>query len=175
MRKNSTFLKVFMTIVTCLFCMQTAFAGDDAVSGFGGGYGTSAKPYLIKTAQHLKDLAHYVNDGETFKGKYFKMTNDIAVNNLQWDNGDRTKAPANLKDLELWTPIGEYGSFLNDYFEGIFDGDGHSISGLVIHVQDYDYTGLFGAVNNAIIRNLTITDSYLYEPRGINNLLKFRI
>ena len=168
MRKNSTFLKVFMTIVTCLFCMQTAFAGDDAVSGFGGGYGTSAKPYLIKTAQHLKDLAHYVNDGETFKGKYFKMTNDIAVNNLQWDNGDRTKAPANLKDLELWTPIGEYGSFLNDYFEGIFDGDGHSISGLVIHVRDHDYTGLFGAVNNAIIRNLTITDSYLYEPKGID-------
>lgn len=64
---------------------------------FNGGDGSEAKPYQINTADQLKLLA---KDGFNTK-KYFKLTNDIAVND--------------------WTALAK--------FEGNFDGNGYSITG----------------------------------------------
>lgn len=64
---------------------------------FNGGDGSEAKPYQINTADQLKLLA---KDGFNTK-KYFKLTNDITVND--------------------WTAL--------EKFEGNFDGNGYSITG----------------------------------------------
>ena len=178
MRKTTTVLKVFMAIVMCLFCMQTVQTAQAADSWsyptkkskpdgkFGGGKGSYYKPYLINNAQQLADLAWLVNDGKTFEGVYFKLTADITLNDIEW-NSDGT--PKNLESLKQWHPIGGYGVFRNDYFKGRFDGGGHTISGLVLKVGEYDYTGLFGATQDARIDNLTIADSYMYENRWVAN------
>lgn len=48
-------------------------------------------------------------------------------------------------------------------FKGIFDGNGHSISGLFLENKG----GLFSNCSNALIRNLTIKDSYLYADGNV--------
>ncbi len=55
----------------------------------------------------------------------------------------------------LWSPVGDGSSG----FAGIFDGQGHSISGLNVNVRDYNYAGLFGRTYNATIKNLCLSGS----------------
>ena len=64
-------------------------------------------------------------------------------------NGD-----LNTGDFIEWTPIGK--SYDNAY-SGIFDGQGHTISGL--WNTQVDDIGLFG-VNNGTIKNIGVVDSY---------------
>lgn len=63
------------------------------------------------------------------------------------------------KDIDLgeeqWTPIGSSSSRT---FKGVFDGNGHTISGLFIDSES-SYQGLFGYVSEAEIKNLTISGS----------------
>ena len=41
------------------------------------GDGSKENPYLISNDMQLAKLAHDVNNGKTFSGKYFKLTKDI--------------------------------------------------------------------------------------------------
>lgn len=107
-----------------------------------GGEGSSESPFLITTAEELKWYANYVN-GES------------------GDNVVHTTACAQLvKDIDLstvcgegkgnWTPIAKYGiyKFNGEYhFDGVFDGNGHTISNLYINDKNGSNLGLFGYVN----------------------------
>ena len=95
--------------------------------------------YEISEASELAWLAAAVNgtraEGDTYAGKTFVLTQDI---DLCGHN---------------WTPIGFNGSF-----NGIFDGNGKTISNLV--VLGYNSTvGLFGTTQNGEIKNVTIKDA----------------
>ena len=162
-----------MIIVACLFCMQTALAADvweyptkaNKPDGkFGGGNGTEQTPYLISTAQQLADLSYMVNeDISSYKGKYFKMTRDITLNDIEF--GDDHK-PTNPGSLKKWMHIGFWSELSNTGFEGIFDGDNHTVKGIynVVGLENEmlsEAFGLFGVLEDAIVRNVNITDSYL--------------
>ena len=62
-----------------------------------------------------------------------------------------------------WTPIGNYDNSdpIDDngsQFTGIFDGGGHSITGLYINSEVDNYQGLFGfAGNGGAVRNLSVS------------------
>lgn len=88
--------------------------------GFSGGLGSSSSPYLISTAADLKNLAS--NSKYWAKGYHYKMTADISVDAL---------------------------TQIND-FQGVFDGDGHTISGLS------GQSHAIFAWNNGTIKNLTV-------------------
>ena len=124
------------------------------------GSGTESSPYLIQSAQDLANLAYIVTDNnDDVTGKYFKMTHDIYLNDFTVDANGAINANG---DLKKWTPIGEYGSIWNDDFQGIFDGDGHTIYGLYIEENDNRrYVGLFGTIEDATIKNLTIRNAYV--------------
>ena len=75
------------------------------------------------------------------------------------------------KDLDMsahyWTPIGKY-SDVTQYkhpFSGIFDGQGHTISGIHVNRPNESYNGLFGYVYSSnigwkpVIKNLKLTNS----------------
>lgn len=172
MKQNFLCSKVFGILVACLFCLQTAWSADtwnypsketQPDGKFGGGNGTAESPYLIKTAQQLADLAWKVNGGTKYKGTYFELANDIVLNDIKFGSDNK---PTNLSSLKEWIPIGGYGTWFNDYFCGIFDGKGHTISGMVHNLNQYVYHGLFGALDEAIVRNLNIKDSYMYGNAG---------
>lgn len=106
-----------------------------------GGDGSSESPFLIATAEELKWYASYVN-GES------------------GDNVVHTTACAQLmNDIDLptvcgeskgnWTPIAKYGiyTFNGEHrFDGVFDGNGHTISNLYINDKNGSNLGLFGYV-----------------------------
>ena len=75
-------------------------------------------------------------------------------------------------DNQPWTPIGfnpneEAGN--ENYFTGTFDGNGHEIRNLYIDVKDKGGVGLFGAVNNATIKNLTLRNVFVKAVESEND------
>ena len=105
-----------------------------------GGDGSPDSPYEISTATQLETFRYLVNNGIE-KSAHAKLMNDIDLNG---------------NELDQWTPIGN--SIRNSY-EGTFNGDGHTISGLYIDSSDNDYKGLFGRVNGGTVQDLTVSGS----------------
>lgn len=114
---------------------------------FSGGNGSKSSPYLITE----KD--------KEFKGTYFRLTRDIVLNDITFGTDGY---PTSTYSLKEWTPIGKWGFWSDNDFEGDFDGNGHSVSGLYFGgtASGQNYVGLFGSTKNASVRNLTIKDSY---------------
>ena len=108
----------------------------------GTGMGTIGDPYLIATTADLDQLATRVNEGQDFLDKYFLLVEDLAYDGT----------------ANNYTSIG--GTLLhNRYtsFNGTFDGDGHSISG--INIQSGIFRGVFGYLGaNGNITRLTVSD-----------------
>ena len=107
------------------------------------------KEYEVGTAQGLATFASMVNAGNKFKGYTITLTQDIDLNDLvtvsTLDNDDTP--------VTNWTPIGTD----EHPFEGIFDGDGKTISNLTIVDKTRNNVALFGRTNDkAEIRNFTL-------------------
>ena len=91
--------------------------------------------YVIETAEQLASVAEVVNDGtNTFKGKTVKLIKNIDLANRNWE------------------PIGNS----TNKFEGIFDGDGHTIANLKVDKTGASNVGLFGFTVNGEIKNLRV-------------------
>ena len=120
--------------------------------------GSMGKPYTISTAQELANFAYYVNNhstGAAYKGKYIMLLADIVLNDWVINENGEINTSA-----QEWTPIGEYGTFFNDSFEGTFFGNGHTISGVYVKTER-SYNGLFGDLKYGSIKDLHIKDSYI--------------
>ena len=129
--------------------------------------------YLIYTAQELAGLAQQVNAGNSYAGSTFLLMDDIDLNGSSHN----------------WTPIGYVGinsssGVTNEafYFKGVFDGQYHYVtnySAVLDNVSGANSgnengltsmfgtskkatVGLFGAIRDAVIKNLSVTNSYAY-------------
>ena len=88
--------------------------------------------YEISTATDLYWFAEQVNNTKTNQINAF-LTNDIVVNEGEISVYSMSKEvqDQNSEAVRDWTPIGYYNSEDDKmYYEGIFDGQGHSIIGL---------------------------------------------
>ena len=103
------------------------------------GSGTEEEPYLLADAADLKWFADQVNAAKKSTSVLCaKLEQDIDLNGQEW------------------TPIGCYNSYSDyTYYGGVFDGDGHRISGLMID-NDKTYQALFGYVKGGTVKNLTV-------------------
>ncbi len=91
----------------------------------------------ISTADELQYLATLVNSGNYMTGKTLVLTDDI-----------------DLSGITDWTSIGA-----RNYFNGTFDGQGHTISNLTQSLNDgtAEYGGLFGrASDSSTIKNIKL-------------------
>ena len=104
------------------------------------GSGTSIDPYQIGNADALAYLSTLVEKGNDYKGKFFKMTENIDLSTVC------------SAELGSFKPIGSEGK----EFAGTFDGDGKYIRDIYIKAEDIPRQGLFG-VNSGTIKNLVIT------------------
>lgn len=122
-----------------------------------GNTGTSSNPYAISTGDGLQLLATYVNNGYVFSGKFFTLNDDIAFNSSTENN---------------FTPIG--GKFGKVYYSfcGSFDGDGHTISGIDIDIDDNNYAGIFGYIESeASISNVTLINASISGNEYIGGIV----
>ena len=101
------------------------------------GDGSNSDPYQIFNAEKLTALQTQVNEnGFSYTGKWFRLTNNIDLNN------------------ELWTPIGVDSLH---FFGGSLDGGGKTISGLKVET-DRQWAGLFGSVRGTYGVPMTMRD-----------------
>ncbi len=107
--------------------------------------GSAEHPYLITEPAGLDLLAKKVNgtDGysaNTFSGTYFELGNDITYNGSE----------------NNYTAIGTS----SNPFSGIFDGKGHTVSGIRINANA-NKQGLFGYISGSgcEVKNITVTDA----------------
>lgn len=107
-----------------------------------GGDGSSESPFLITTAEELKWYASYVNgesgDNVVHTTACAKLMNDIDLSSVCGEGKGN------------WTPIAKYGIYKYNgehHFDGVFDGNGHTISNLYINDENGSNLGLFGYVN----------------------------
>ena len=126
------------------------------------GSGTESDPYQIGTAEQLKRFRDIVNgsNGQTQnRGACAVLTNDVILNDGIFDaNGYYTPTTGLIgTNPEEWTPIGKYTNDSNKTpYTGTFDGKHYAIKGLyVVNLPDL-VVGLFGCLEGAAVRNLTV-------------------
>lgn len=149
LRQATAFLLIFILLAGMINAGAVSpLWNGSAAAAFAGGNGTEASPYLISTGEQLAYFAKTVNSGNTFSGKYIKLTQDILLNNMS--NGN----------LVTTTEFTRIGTDTTRSFLGNFNGDGHSIIGLYMDTAGKSDVniGLFGyAGTGSIIRNVTIS------------------
>jgi len=99
-------------------------------------YDENSNELIITTAEELASFAAQVNSGNTFSAKTVKLAANIDLMGREW------------------TPIGGATPL-----KCTFDGQNHTISNLSINANDSTKTqrlGLFGAANNAVIKNVNV-------------------
>lgn len=145
---------------------------------FTSGDGSLNAPFAITNNIELDLLAGAVNSGQDFSKKYFKLTKDISYSYISnWDNTDSDENNYNSIGCFYETYIDykdEYeghdvtATIIHDYkFNGIFDGDGHTIKGIRVNITgDNGYVGLFGRLGKgAVVKNLTLDDANITGPQ----------
>ena len=126
---NKTRLSVTFLLALSIFI----FSGINTTKVFasvGNGSGTNADPYIITSVEQLSGVSNNLSAS-------YKLANDIDLHNL------------------TWIPIGNN----TTPFIGNFDGNGYAIQNLKINQPSQSYVGLFGSINNATVKNLSIVDA----------------
>lgn len=133
-------IKNFFTVITVVI-LFSFFSLDAEAVGIFRGEGTKENPYLIETKEDLFTLAEQVNAGNRYENLWFRQSADIDL------------------EEEVWCPIGICNS--DNYFYGIYDGAGHTITNLKI--EDNEYGALFGTLGGVVI-NLGIDNAVIKAP-----------
>lgn len=108
----------------------------------------SSDHVVVSTAAGLDNIRNDLH------GEYL-LTADIDLSDYQAGSG--------------WVPIGNSST----YFYGILNGNGHTITGLVINTPADDYAGLFGYCYGAAVCNLNIENADLTGNDRIGALTGF--
>lgn len=118
---------------------------------FETGTDETGKYYVIASEGELQTLAAYVNSGHNASGKRFKQT-------------------ANITLTKEHTVIGTNSSYS---FNGIFDGDNKTISGLVINNPGGENQGLFGYTSGATIKNVVLDNCDITAKKWVGGIVGY--
>lgn len=125
----------------------TSFKADYIDNFSGGGSGTESDPYRLANTGDLQRLVTIIGKGVTAynnSGVWYKLAENIDLSGVCGEGNN-------------WTPIG-YGEGSSYNFKANLDGNGRTISNLYINTSS-SYQGLFGGLEGATVKNLTITGS----------------
>lgn len=125
-------VKMCVLLLTACLLLNIFLICSYAESGLKGS-GQEEDPYRIETCDDLYLFSQLVNEGNRFEGQYVLQVADI---DLDWRE---------------WNTIGSFGS--GNYFYGIYDGGGHTITGL--NVKTGGNNALFGILGG-VVMNLGI-------------------
>ena len=136
--KNKISLLSFIAVF--LYCINLT------AQNYSGGSGTETDPYLISSNADMQALAYatdYVYDYS--KDKHFLLT----------------------QDLTDFTDVIGRGTINASPFQGIFDGNGHSIEININSTYDsYPYFGIFGKTEGATIKNMKVLGSITFAENN---------
>ncbi|MCL2290600.1 MAG: T9SS type A sorting domain-containing protein [Bacteroidetes bacterium] len=145
--------KIIIVLITALALSIGAMAQTWPPAGMNGN-GSETNPYQIKTHQHLKDLADYVNAG-----------NGNATLNVHY----KLMSHLDLSSYTQWTPIAS-GTTATHYFQGNFNGNSYTIKNLTRTgtVPALSTIGLFGSISaQGAVSNLGVVDVNINIDGGL--------
>jgi len=116
-------------------------------TAFAGGVGSLGEPFQVDNRVALEQVRNCA-------GQNFLQTTNIDLGDTEWD------------------PIGD----LTDPFFGTYDGDGNSITGLLI-TSSGNYRGLFGRVEFGTVKNVHVAGSITFSTASafVGGLVGFLI
>lgn len=125
---------------------------QDAQTGLSAG-----SAYVITTTAGLDLLADEVSRGNTFYGKYFKLGG-----NITYPHGSGAAE-------NNFTAIGTS----SRPFQGFFDGQGNSVSGIRIHKEgdEGNYQGLFGHAGVGYIKRIVLADAVITGNNNVGGIV----
>ena len=122
---------------------------------FASGTGSKADPYVVNSIEQFMAFRDSVNNGKIYAGQYVRLGVNLTLNDVNW------------------TPIGNGTrsgkTFTGNSFNGTFDGDNHTISGLKYSgetTNEDNAIGLFGVVNGGVIQDLRLNDINVNVTNG---------
>lgn len=129
-------------LAAALFCVRPAWADE------------AADVQTIENADQLKAFCDSVNSGDSYSGKTVKLAADIDASGSEWvPIGAGTRKGSGI--AEGSTP-----------FSGMFDGGGHTVSGITMSTTPgADYAlGFFGIVDGGTVQNLSLKNVSITAP-----------
>ena len=143
---NTTNIYSVATFNNCKWDSKLELSIDSGAKAIVDGDELTTRTVFISDAIALESFQQNVNwRNETFSGVTVMLSADIDMNEAYYS---------------YWTPIGQTGA---TQFQGTFDGHGYTIKNLNINTSSqtgaHYSTGLFGWLNNATVKNLTIENA----------------
>ena len=171
MKQFEKICAIFLVLFLVINTVSLAIIADDGWDGTEtkclNGTGDPNNPFLISTPGELAWFRTQVNTVDCFLCA--RLTADIDLNNHQW---------IPIGDVDASYAESALESMTETVFSGVFDGYGHTISGLNINIvadeTNYRYIGLFGGAaaqqgsEYAVIKNLTVTGSITIDTSSKN-------
>ena len=147
------------------FSSYAAWNGD--ATAWTQGDGSEQNPFLIENEAQLLHLQQTVTAGETYQGKYFRMTADLDMGGKQMPSIGHYNDYTTQENPEL---VRE-----SKVFRGTFDGDFHTIDNLTIVSNNAEATlgglGLFAvSYPETRICNLTLGQGVTVEGSEFDNV-----
>ena len=147
------------------FSSYAAWNGD--ATAWTQGDGSEQNPFLIENEAQLSHLQQTVTAGETYQGKYFRMTADLDMGGKQMPSIGHYNDYTTQENPEL---VRE-----SKVFRGTFDGDFHTIDNLTIVSNNAEATlgglGLFAvSYPETRICNLTLGQGVTVEGSEFDNV-----
>jgi len=126
------------------------YTKEEAIIADTSWYSASATEFVLTTPAQVYGLSNLSQSEASFSGKTIKLGSDIAL------NSGKAKDWAEKAPLNNWIPIG-----FGVSFAGIFDGQGHTISGMYINTAN-NYVGFIGKTTTAaVVKDFSIKNSYV--------------
>ncbi|MBO5872657.1 MAG: family 16 glycosylhydrolase, partial [Clostridia bacterium] len=144
---------------------------------FDKGNGTESDPYIIETAEQLKQVV-----GVFGGGKFFKLANDIYINNvsyIDWSTGEVTKSGYTPTEWFSGGTTSSTKSYIgNDgetkgSFSGTIDGDGYTVYGVWYPADSNNYVVGLIPDNRGSLKNIKLANSFIkgtYYTGGISSV-----
>lgn len=118
-------------------------------------YTGDKKEYTLTSADQLVGFQELRSKPTDFEGVTIKLGCDVVIN-----PGMTAEIEARGAENHAWRQLNS-----NHLFKGVFDGQGHIISGLYMKLTTSAVRGMFGGVGgNAEIKNFTLINSFFGGP-----------
>lgn len=165
MMKNFYKKLSFVMVMGISLSSYAAWNGD--ATAWTQGDGSEQNPFLIENEAQLSHLQQTVTTGETYQGKYFRMTADLDMGGKQMPSIGHYNDYTTQENPEL---VRE-----SKVFRGTFDGDFHTIDNLTIVSNNAEATlgglGLFAvSYPETRICNLTLGQGVTVEGSEFDNV-----
>ncbi|MBQ9392910.1 MAG: hypothetical protein IJU18_02805 [Oscillospiraceae bacterium] len=136
----------------------------------GGDTDVGDQTYTVTTAQQLYAIAR-MSKYSNFRSITLELADDIALNDADVNAAVKDGKTDELTPFAMIGRQGAMGS-TTGYFRGVFDGKGHTVSGVYVPDSEEMGVGFFAWIDSAecAVKDFTLTNSYFHSSGNSDGL-----